>query len=422
MNTPQFMGAAGATKSGSHTLPVVCQLLFSGVFERFTDIKLLLVESNIGWIPTLLEQVDDMFYRYRFFTNGESMRATPSRIFHRNFWATFMVDTVGMDLRHRLNVDQLMWSTDYPHTGSDWPNSRITIERNFRGVPNDRGQEDAARQLQTALQARPRPRHDRRTCNPSCPVDSTGRSRSSPVPARGQGAAEARLFAAEGARVLLGDVLDDEGAAVAARDRRRRGVPPPRRHERRRLGAPRSTTSAVAGAALHVLVAQRRRCSPLPRAIADTPVEEYSGSSRSTRSACFRAHPPLRAAHRRERAREESAGAITVVSSVNGLVGAAGSRGVRVEQVRGARPGQGGRARARARQRPRELGAPGRDRHDHDLARRVGRPRHAPAPRRRAARSAGSGTPEDVAELVCWLSSDASVVLHRRRVRRSTAG
>ena len=115
--------------------PVVCQLLFSGVFDRFTDLKLLLVESNIGWIPTLLEQVDDMFYRYRFFTNGEQMRSTPSRIFHRNFWASFMVDTVGMDLRHRLNIDHMMWSTDYPHTGTDWPNSRITIERNFRGIP-----------------------------------------------------------------------------------------------------------------------------------------------------------------------------------------------------------------------------------------------------------------------------------------------
>ena len=34
--------------------------------------------------------------------------------------------------------------------------------------------------------------------------------------ARGQGAAEARLFAAEGARVVLADVLDDEGAATAA--------------------------------------------------------------------------------------------------------------------------------------------------------------------------------------------------------------
>jgi 3alpha(or 20beta)-hydroxysteroid dehydrogenase len=34
--------------------------------------------------------------------------------------------------------------------------------------------------------------------------------------ARGQGEAEARLFAAEGARVLLSDVLDDEGEKVAA--------------------------------------------------------------------------------------------------------------------------------------------------------------------------------------------------------------
>jgi len=33
--------------------------------------------------------------------------------------------------------------------------------------------------------------------------------------ARGQGEAEARLFAAEGARVMLGDVLDDDGEVVA---------------------------------------------------------------------------------------------------------------------------------------------------------------------------------------------------------------
>jgi len=61
----------------------------------------------------------------------------PSRVFHRNLWATFMIDTVGIELRHRLNVDHLMWSTDYPHTGTDWPNSRVTIARLFRGVPRD---------------------------------------------------------------------------------------------------------------------------------------------------------------------------------------------------------------------------------------------------------------------------------------------
>ena len=83
----------------------------------------------------MLEQTDDMFLRYRWFTETVGgLPHLPSRIFHRNFWATFMVDTVGMELRHRLNLDHLMWSTDYPHTGTDWPNSRVTIARVFRGV------------------------------------------------------------------------------------------------------------------------------------------------------------------------------------------------------------------------------------------------------------------------------------------------
>ncbi|MFI5215045.1 MAG: amidohydrolase family protein, partial [Candidatus Limnocylindria bacterium] len=118
------------------TLPVVCDILFSGIFQRFPRLKIVLVESNIGWIPTLLEQSDDMFMRYRWYTGAvNEQKEMPSAIFFRNFWATFMVDTVGMDLRHRMNVDHLMWSTDYPHSGSDWPNSRLTIERVFRDVP-----------------------------------------------------------------------------------------------------------------------------------------------------------------------------------------------------------------------------------------------------------------------------------------------
>ena len=85
-----------------------------------------------------MEQVDDMFLRYRWFTGAsELMPIMPSRLFHRNFWATFMIDTIGIELRHHMNVDHLMWSTDYPHTGTDWPNNRVTIARLFRGVPKD---------------------------------------------------------------------------------------------------------------------------------------------------------------------------------------------------------------------------------------------------------------------------------------------
>jgi predicted TIM-barrel fold metal-dependent hydrolase len=133
-----FLGIAGSAKAGSQAIPVTCSLIFSGIFEQFTELRIVLVESNIGWIPTLCEQLDDMFLRYRFFTGAEHrMRRLPSEVVRENFWATFMIDTVGMDLRHRMNIEHLMWSTDYPHTGSDWPMSRWTMERNFRGLPID---------------------------------------------------------------------------------------------------------------------------------------------------------------------------------------------------------------------------------------------------------------------------------------------
>jgi predicted TIM-barrel fold metal-dependent hydrolase len=129
---------AATSKSGANTVPLVARMIFSGLFERLPRLCALLVEANIGWIPAMLEQTDDMFLRYRWFTRTAASQATmPSRVFHRNVWATFMIDTVGIELRHRLNIDHLMWSTDYPHTGTDWPNSRVTIARLFRGVPRD---------------------------------------------------------------------------------------------------------------------------------------------------------------------------------------------------------------------------------------------------------------------------------------------
>jgi predicted TIM-barrel fold metal-dependent hydrolase len=134
----RYLGDTGASKSGGHTLPVACDLLFSGMFERFPALAVVLVESNIGWIPTMLEQCDDMFLRYRWFTGAvHKMTMMPSEIFARNFWVTFMIDTAGLELRHHLNLDHVMWSTDYPHSGSDWPNSRITMDRQFRGLPLD---------------------------------------------------------------------------------------------------------------------------------------------------------------------------------------------------------------------------------------------------------------------------------------------
>jgi predicted TIM-barrel fold metal-dependent hydrolase len=47
---------------------------------------------------------------------------------------TFQVDTVGIRNRESM-LKNIMWSSDYPHSGADWPNSIVTIERNLVGVP-----------------------------------------------------------------------------------------------------------------------------------------------------------------------------------------------------------------------------------------------------------------------------------------------
>ena len=106
------------------------------MFETLPRLKVLLVESNIAWIPGLLEQSDDFFLRYRWFTNSvDQMPTMPSRTFHRNFWVSFMLDRAGLEMRHHMNVDHLMFSTDYPHTATEWPNTHNMIDRLFRGLP-----------------------------------------------------------------------------------------------------------------------------------------------------------------------------------------------------------------------------------------------------------------------------------------------
>ena len=77
---------------------------------------------------------------------------------------------------------------------------------------------------------------------------------SSPARARGQGEAEARLFAAEGAKVVLADVLDEEGEKAAADIGDAAALHPPRRHRRGPVGRGRGRWPRTAFGPVYVLV------------------------------------------------------------------------------------------------------------------------------------------------------------------------
>ena len=54
--------------------------------------------------------------------------------------ANFIDDEVGVRNRDVIGVDNIMWSSDYPHVNSTWPRSRESIARHFAGVPDDERQ------------------------------------------------------------------------------------------------------------------------------------------------------------------------------------------------------------------------------------------------------------------------------------------
>ena len=78
--------------------------------------------------------MDQTFNKHRFWTKSV-ITEKPSTYWYRQGHATFIQDLAGVAARHRAGLRNIMWSTDYPHTGSDWPNHRVTIARLFRGVP-----------------------------------------------------------------------------------------------------------------------------------------------------------------------------------------------------------------------------------------------------------------------------------------------
>ena len=49
----------------SMTAGSITQMLFSGVFERFPELQMCWIETGVGWLPHMLEAIDDRYWRNR---------------------------------------------------------------------------------------------------------------------------------------------------------------------------------------------------------------------------------------------------------------------------------------------------------------------------------------------------------------------
>ena len=112
-------------------------LLFSPVLRRFPRLRVALSEGGIGWIPYFLERVDYTYRHHHVWTNQDFGDRLPSDVFREQIVTCFIDDAVGVELRHHLNLDNVCWECDYPHSDSTWPDAPETAMRYLEGLPKE---------------------------------------------------------------------------------------------------------------------------------------------------------------------------------------------------------------------------------------------------------------------------------------------
>ena len=131
--------AVQTTVMGATLFASMTELLLSPVFHNHPGLKVAYSEGQIGWLPYALQRIDQVWNDYRYFNITPAINADvrPSDLFREHVYGCFIDDQVGVNLRHLIGVENILWESDYPHADSLWPNSKATAEKLLADVPAD---------------------------------------------------------------------------------------------------------------------------------------------------------------------------------------------------------------------------------------------------------------------------------------------
>lgn len=113
------------------------QMVLSGVFDRFPNLKIYFAENQIGWVPLFLQQLDRQYERsYHWAMRDLGMKPLkelPAKYMSRHCYWGFFDDPLGIKYIDDIGVDNVMWSTDFPHLECSWPDSVPMTQEMFHG-------------------------------------------------------------------------------------------------------------------------------------------------------------------------------------------------------------------------------------------------------------------------------------------------
>jgi predicted TIM-barrel fold metal-dependent hydrolase len=130
--------AVAATLSFNNAMASLSDWLFSGKLVQFPELNLAYSEGQIGWLPYILERVDDVWREHRAWAGVKDIvPEPPSTYYFRQVFGCFFRDRHGLESLHRVGIDNITFETDYPHTDSTWPDTKAVAEDMFAGLTAD---------------------------------------------------------------------------------------------------------------------------------------------------------------------------------------------------------------------------------------------------------------------------------------------
>lgn len=130
--------AVGSTLTFANSAYSLVDWLMSGVFTRFTELKIAYSEGSIGWIPYVLHRADVVWEENRGWGGvADKVLEPPSELFRKHVYGCFFDDPHGLLNLEHIGVDNVTYESDYPHSDSTWPNTRAIAEDQMKHLDRE---------------------------------------------------------------------------------------------------------------------------------------------------------------------------------------------------------------------------------------------------------------------------------------------
>jgi predicted TIM-barrel fold metal-dependent hydrolase len=134
--TDEIYGGAALGQAVGNTVDMIVtvgRLLMGGVCERFPRLKFLFLESGGGWLPNVLERMDDQVKAFP--SEARWLSLLPTEYFKRQCWISFEPneDTLPL-LAETIGVDRIIWASDYPHADAPYPGAPRRLLENLSAL------------------------------------------------------------------------------------------------------------------------------------------------------------------------------------------------------------------------------------------------------------------------------------------------